>query len=59
MIVPMDKVSLVVMDKEKQAALEELGPDFKPDYFDRETCNQVLNSIFSVHGSVQNDSMGR
>ncbi|MDR3148255.1 MAG: plasmid pRiA4b ORF-3 family protein [Treponema sp.] len=56
------------VDREKQAALEELGPDFKPEFFDLEDCNQALNSIFSVHGSVRNngirnnsrnDSMGR
>jgi hypothetical protein len=45
-------------DKEKQAAREELGPDFKPEFFDPEDCNQILNSIFSVHGNVRNDGMG-
>jgi hypothetical protein len=32
---------------EKQAALYELGPDFVPGLFDREKCNQNLNSGFS------------
>ncbi|MDR2135427.1 MAG: plasmid pRiA4b ORF-3 family protein [Treponema sp.] len=44
-------------DKEKQAALEELGPGFKPDFFDLEDCNQALGSIFSVHGGVRSDGI--
>ncbi|MDR2178276.1 MAG: plasmid pRiA4b ORF-3 family protein [Treponema sp.] len=39
-------------DKEKQAAQEELGPDFNPEFFNLEDCNQALNSIFSVRGSA-------
>jgi hypothetical protein len=36
-------------DKERQIAREELGPDFKPEYFNIDTCNQALNSVFAVH----------
>jgi hypothetical protein len=40
------------VEKERQAAREELGPDFRADYFDIEKCTQVLNSISSAHGNA-------
>jgi hypothetical protein len=46
------------VDKERQAAREELGPDFKPDFFDVDNCNQILASVFSLHGSVRNGGTG-
>jgi hypothetical protein len=39
-------------DKDRQIALQELGPDFKPDYFDIDGCNRVLHSVFPVHGTT-------
>jgi len=35
-------------DKEKQAALQDLGPGFVPGHFDMEKCNRNLNSIYSA-----------
>ncbi|MDR2746212.1 MAG: plasmid pRiA4b ORF-3 family protein [Treponema sp.] len=33
-------------DTERQIARQELGPGFKPDYFDIDTCNKTLGVIF-------------
>ncbi|MDR1444851.1 MAG: plasmid pRiA4b ORF-3 family protein [Treponema sp.] len=41
-------------DKERQAAREDLGPDFKPDFFDVDGCNRVLASVFSLRGNARN-----
>jgi hypothetical protein len=33
-------------DTERQIARQELGPGFKPDYFDMDTCNKSLSLVF-------------
>jgi hypothetical protein len=40
------------VEKEKQAALAELGPDFRASFFDIEKCTKVLNSVSSAHGNA-------
>jgi hypothetical protein len=38
-------------DAERQIARQELGPDFKSDYFDVDTCNKTLGVTFcALHG---------
>jgi hypothetical protein len=39
-------------DKDRAEALRELGPDFRPDYFDIDGCNRTLRSVFPVHGTA-------
>ncbi|MDR1972271.1 MAG: plasmid pRiA4b ORF-3 family protein [Treponema sp.] len=40
-------------DKERQAARQELGPDFKPDYFDIDDCNRALDLAFPVQEAAR------
>jgi hypothetical protein len=47
-------------DSERQTARQELGPGFKPDYFDIDACNKTLDTAFcSLHGARAKSLSGK